>query len=118
MSQLKKGLEAFHNQNYPQALIDLKPLAEQGNTEAQCILGNLYHLGLGVNQNSLEAVKWYRQSAQQGDPIAANNLGTIYLTGDQNIEQDITEAQYWLQQARQQGFGAAPSDSDYLLSLV
>ncbi|MGI0479462.1 tetratricopeptide repeat protein [Geminocystis sp. CENA526] len=79
MSNLEKGLLAFEEKNYQETLILLKPLAEEGNPEAQCILGNIYHLGLGVNPNTQKAVKWYKKSAKQGYLIAKNNLKTIYL---------------------------------------
>jgi TPR repeat protein len=79
MSILEKGLLAFEEKKYKETLILLKPLAEEGNPEAQCILGNIYHLGLGVNHNIKEAIKWYQKSAKQGYLIAENNLKTIYL---------------------------------------
>jgi TPR repeat protein len=87
MSNLEKGLQAFTNQNYNETLALLKPLADQGNAEAQCIIGNLYHLGLGVEQDIKQAIKWYQESAQQGYIIAFNNLETIYLM--ENIENEL-----------------------------
>ncbi|WP_066343276.1 sel1 repeat family protein [Geminocystis sp. NIES-3708] len=57
----------------------LKPLAEEGNQELQCILSNIYHLGLGVNHNIQQAIKWCQKSPKQGYLIAENNLKTIYL---------------------------------------
>jgi TPR repeat protein len=87
MSNLEKGLQAFTNQNYNETLALLKPLADQGNAEAQCIIGNLYHLGLGVEQDIKQAIKWYQESAQQGYIIAFNNLETIYLM--ENIENKL-----------------------------
>lgn len=79
MSNLKKGLVAFEQKNYQETLTLLKPLAKEGNPKAQCIIGNIYHLGLGVNHNIQEAIKWYKKSAKQGYLIAENNLKTIYL---------------------------------------
>ncbi len=114
MSNLEKGLKAFGNQNYHQALSYLKPLAEQGNAEAQCMIGNMYHLGLSVERNVLEAIKWYTKSAQQGYGIAANNLGGIYLTGDEGVDKNQTQAEQWFQQAREQGYVHTPGSSNYL----
>jgi TPR repeat protein len=51
----------------------------QGNAEAQCIIANMYHLGLGIKINLPEALQWYRQSSQQGYGIASHNLATLYL---------------------------------------
>lgn len=61
-------------------------MAEDGHSEAQCILGNIYHLALGVNSNIQEAIKWYQKSAKQGYSIAKNNLNTIYLIEEMSKE--------------------------------
>lgn len=90
MSNLEKGLLAFEQENYSETLILLKPLAENGHSEAQCILGNIYHLGLGVEPNIKEAIKWYQKSAKQGYLIAQNNLNTIYLMEKINAEVLLT----------------------------
>lgn len=86
MSNLQKGLQAFAQKNYSETLTLLKPLAEDGHSEAQCILGNIYHLGLGVDSNIQEAIKWYQKSAKQGYSIAENNLNTIYLMEEMTSE--------------------------------
>jgi TPR repeat protein len=86
MFNLEKGLQAFENQNYSETLLLLKPLAEQGNSEAQCIIGNLYHLGLGIEKDIKQAIKWYSKSAQQAYPIAINNLNTIYIMENIDIQ--------------------------------
>ena len=44
----------------------LRPLALQGNAEAQTALGLIYDAGRGVAQDYVEAVKWYRCAADQG----------------------------------------------------
>lgn len=114
MSDLEKGLIAFESQNYTQAFNLLKPLAEEGNAEAQCIIANMYHLGLGIEINLPEALQWYRKSSQQGYGIASNNLATLYLLGGNGISQNKNEADRYFQKAREQGFLEAPSSCDYL----
>ena len=93
MSNLEKGLQAFEDKNYGETLTLLKPIAEKGHSEAQCIIGNLYHLGLGVERNIQEAIKWYRKSAQQGYSIAENNLNTIYVMGEEGIKTNQIEVE-------------------------
>jgi len=44
--------------NHPAGLGDLRPLAEQGNAEAQYKLGLLYSRGQGVAQNYVAAYMW------------------------------------------------------------
>ena len=40
--------------------------AEQGNAEAQYLLGCCYQFGDGIAKNKTEAAKWFRKSAKQG----------------------------------------------------
>ncbi len=90
MSNFEKGLQAFKQKNYQETLRLLIPFAEEGNSEAQCILGNIYHLGLGVEVDIKKAIEWYQKSAKQGYPIAENNLNTIRIVEGINIISDIS----------------------------
>jgi TPR repeat protein len=47
---------------------------------AQYNLGAPYENGLGLAQNSPEALVWYRKTAQN-DPLALNNMGLLYRDG-------------------------------------
>ena len=40
--------------------------AEQGNADAQVSLGSVYLTGQGVQQDSVEAIAWFRRAAEQG----------------------------------------------------
>ena len=55
-----------------QALADLRASAEAGDAEAQFILGGMYVTGVGVPQDDVEAVAWYRRAAEQGRTAARN----------------------------------------------
>ena len=46
MNELQNCLDLFRSGNYTTALKLLKPLAQQGNPEAQCVVANMYHLGI------------------------------------------------------------------------
>ena len=50
---------------HQQALDIIKPQAEAGIPWAQLRLGVAYELGNGVEQNSSEALKWYKKAAVQ-----------------------------------------------------
>jgi TPR repeat protein len=106
MEDLDNAIIFFKSGDFVKSFKLLMPLAQQGNAEAQCILGNIYHLGLGVEQNVTEAIKWYEKSAKQGYAVASNNLAGIYLTGDDNcgIEANSDEAAKWYGISREQGF--------------
>ena len=50
------------------------PSAEQGYARAQFYLGHMYIYGKGVSRDKVEAVKWYRKAAEQGDEEAKKRL--------------------------------------------
>ena len=52
--------------DYATAMRLLRPLADQGNADAQFNLGVIYE----VAQDYAEAVKWFRKAAEQGIPAA------------------------------------------------
>ena len=104
MSNLTDGLNAFHDRDYELAMALLMPMAEEGNSEAQCVVANMYHLGLGVEVNIDTAIEWYRKSSEQGYGVASNNLGSIFLVGEHGGSPDREEAKKWYQKARDQGF--------------
>ena len=58
--------------------------------------------GQGVPQNYIEAVKWYRKAADQGDASAQDNLGTMLHQG-RGVLRDDTEAAKWILKAADQG---------------
>lgn len=53
-----------------------------------------------------EAVKWYRQAADQGDVLAQFNLGVFYETGE-GVSVDQEQAINWYRKAAQQGHADA-----------
>tara|TARA_R110000823_G_scaffold232336_2_gene358894 strand:+ start:3966 stop:4508 length:543 start_codon:yes stop_codon:yes gene_type:complete len=77
-------------------------LAEQGEANAQYLLGAMYSLGKGVPKDYKEAVKWYRKAADQGLADAQSNLGTMYEHG-KGVPEDDKEAVKWYRLAADQG---------------
>jgi uncharacterized protein len=77
--------------------------AEQGNAQDQNKLGVFYEIGLGINQDDLEAVKWYRLAAEQGYAEAQFNLGEMYEEG-RGVTQDKTMAKTWYEKACKNGW--------------
>jgi TPR repeat protein len=108
MSALRKGIDAFKEGNFSAALILLEPFALQGNTQAQCILGNIYQLNLGGLGNPSKALFWYLSASQQGYSVATNNLAGIYLSGECGVEKDANRAKELYLKAREQGFIHSP----------
>jgi TPR repeat protein len=59
---------------YAQSVDELRQKAEKGDASAQNQLGEKYKEGDGVLENHVEAEKWYRKSAEQGNKTAIENL--------------------------------------------
>ena len=59
----QKGYDAYQAGDYATAMQEFRPLAEQGNTILQTVVGDMYRKGKGVPQNYAEAIKWYRLAA-------------------------------------------------------
>ncbi len=97
-----EGMAAYKRGDYATALREWRPLAEQGNAEAQTHLGLMYHNGQGVPQDDAEAVLWYRKAAAQGFALAQYNLGVMYDYG-LGVTQDYVQAVRWYRLAAEQG---------------
>lgn len=89
----QEGREAFDRGDFIAALKEFSPLAEQGDAEAQAMLGYIYDNGerRGVPRNPQEAHKWYRLAAEKGVALAQIALGRMYWEG-RDIPQDYREA--------------------------
>ena len=96
------AIAAYNNGDYSQALRIWKPLAEQGNADAQNSVGGMYVKGEGLTQSNQEALRWYRLSAEQGNHWAQYNIGTMYGKG-QGVTQNYQEALKWLRLSAVQG---------------
>eukprot|EP00729_Bicosta_minor_P032566 gene32566-biopygen11449 len=69
---------------------------------AQCNLGIMHANGNGVEQDYVEAAKWFRKAAEAGYAMAQCNLGNRYLNGE-GVEQDHVEAAKWYRESAEAG---------------
>ena len=100
-ADFNKGLTAAQSGDFATALNEWKPLAGQGDADAQTNLGLMYQNGWGVPQDDKEAVYWYKLAAEQGDAKAQYNLGVMYDVGE-GVPQDDKEAVRWYTLAAEQ----------------
>ena len=68
---LEDANAAIKRRDYATAVRLIRPLAEQGDANAQYILGVFYDNGLGVPQDKVRAYMWFNLSAAQGREGAA-----------------------------------------------
>ena len=66
----------------------------------------MYRNGLGVEQNYIEALNWYRKAADQGNVYAQSNLGDMCYNG-YGVEQNYAEAVGWYKKAADKGYAPA-----------
>ena len=97
-------IAAKKDSNTTGGIVDLfKYKAEEGNAEAQWMLGKCYYSGDGVEQNKKMALYWLEEAAGQGNVDAQLFLASLYMTGEKDIEQDETKGICWLKEAASQG---------------
>ena len=81
---------------------------KHGGMTAQARLGFLYLNGYqNVDKDEVQAVRWLRMAAEQGDHSSQRALGECYLSGT-GVKRDEVEAYAWLRQAAIKVPGFAP----------
>ena len=98
LADVKAGIAAWQAGNYEAALKEWRPLADQGDADAQFNLGQAYRIGRGVPVDLRTAQSWFEKAAQQGHSQAQANLGLILF---QNGER--SKAIPWLRKAADGG---------------
>ena len=107
------GRSAYQDKDYKKALEILKPLAEEGDSQAQVTLGIMYDYGQGVDKDPEEAMKWYIKAAEQGIPVVQHDVGVKYFQG-MGVKQSYERAAYWWEQSANAGL----ADSQFNLGLM
>lgn len=80
--------------------------AEEGNAEAQCMVGDCYFKGIGTKEDENKAFKWYLKAAEQGYVEAQYSVGRCYNFGF-GTEDDDYKAFNWYLKAAEQGHNSA-----------
>jgi TPR repeat protein len=94
--RMRTAAAAYEQKDYATAAAIWRPLAEQGNAEAQTLLGAMYWSGDGLPRNHAEAAKWYLRAAQQGYARAQNDIGFMYGFGEGIPPRDDVQAYKWI----------------------
>jgi len=95
---VRAGIAAWQHADYARAVAIWRPLAENGDADAQFNLGQAYRLGRGVATNLSAAKSWFGRAAAKGHLDAQTTLGLLlFQNGDQ------AEGLKWLKQAALKG---------------
>lgn len=104
-----------NNLNYPDAMPDLLRLAERfEDHEAECILGNCYLRGNGVECDPEKAILYFQLSTQHGNMDAPAYLGHIYVNGIY-VDKDLEVAYDYFKLAVERGCDFAKDALDKLI---
>jgi len=93
---MKGAAGAYERKDFAAALAVWRPLAEQGNAEAETLLGAMYWRGEGVPRDHAEAARWYLRAAAKGYARAQNDIGFMYGFGEGIPPADNVQAYKWL----------------------
>ena len=104
---------AKHPKTGEEKIEKLRPWVEKGKAWAQCMLGEMYALGEGVDQSYRQARELYELAASQGDASAQFNLGYMYHQG-YSVDQSYERAAEYYEAAARQG----PVDAQSNLGLL
>jgi len=108
-----EGKAAYQAKDYEKALEIFRPLAEQGDSDAQATMGIMYEFGRGVPIDKKVAMEWYIKAAMQGNPNVQHDIGVKFFQG-QDTKQDYKQAAYWWEQSANAGI----ADSQFDLGLM
>lgn len=100
--------------------------ADKGDKDGQLKLAYMFDQGLGGDVDIVNAEKWYRSAAEQGQVVAQYLLGQLYQLGRVGNQPDYVEAKKWYSSAQSSyapaaialGFVYDTVDDDYQQALV
>jgi TPR repeat protein len=69
----------FKSKDFARAREYVLAHANEGDSNAQCMMGFLCEHGFGASRDVQEAERWLRKAAEQNNAVAWNNLGTLLL---------------------------------------
>ena len=83
---------------------DIQRRAQRGDADAQVDLGAMYELGMGLPRDGVEALRWYRLAADQGNVYGQYFTGLLLGRGRAGVTRDLDAAAGWFAKANAQKF--------------
>ncbi len=97
LADIEDARDLMEEGRFEEAYDRLWPAARSGNAEAEELIGVMYALGLGVDQDYVRAFDWYLRSAMKGHAGAQSGVGWYYETGLGLPAPDLVRAFLWYQ---------------------
>ena len=98
----RSGLSAFNGGDFDAAMRFWRPLADGNDARSQAGIGFMYHRGLGVKTDDVQAAFWLRKAAEQGQAEGQLMLGSLYFFG-LGVPQSYATAYAWCELAQDNG---------------
>jgi uncharacterized protein len=89
---LDDAVTAMRSGDFAEAYCIMRPLAEEGDADAQYNIGWMYMNGYGLRVNDNLALEWWQKAADQGHSDASFSIGMLYSLGDGEISSDPDKA--------------------------
>ena len=99
--ETRTGRAAYVRGDYQSAIAELTPFAEQGNPEAQYLLGASYANASPPEQDYSRAERWLKAAAEQGHTDAMVDIAKLNLF--YKDERDVKKAISWYMKAADLG---------------
>jgi TPR repeat protein len=110
----RSGLSAFNRGDYAAAIGLWRPLADRNDARSQAGIGFMYHRGLGVKADDVQAAYWLRKAAEQGQAEGQFMLGHLYFFG-LGVPKSYAAAYAWCELAQDNGHAEAQTCRDAAL---
>lgn len=103
----EEGLKGYLEGNFQKAFDNFNKGYQSGD-KILCgqFLGELYYSGLGCKQDSQKAFKYFKESADLGNPEAQYAVGIAYVLGE-GCEQNLYKAREYYKKAADKGIPEA-----------
>jgi TPR repeat protein len=102
----RSGLSAFNGGDFATAIRLWRPLADRNDARSQAGIGFMYHRGLGVKTDDVQAAFWLRKAAEQGQAEGQFMLGHLYFFG-LGVPKSYAAAYAWCELAQDNGHAEA-----------
>lgn len=94
-ADIEHARDLMEEGKFVEARQELWPAARSGNADAEELIGVMYALGLGVEQDYERAFDWYLRSSLKGHPGAQSGIGWYYEVGLGMPAPDLMRAYVW-----------------------
>ena len=94
-AEIETARDFMEEGRFEEAMQELLPAARSGNADAEELIGVMYAMGLGVEQDDQRAFEWYLRASLKGHPGAQSGIGWYYEVGRGITAPDLVRAYMW-----------------------